>query len=101
MLGAEVDGAAQLLAPGGRGLAGAGVDHVDGQARKGPRRRLGRPDRGGRVVVAAEERQGLVLQRLKAQRQAADAGRGEAREPRGLGVGGVGLWVTSRSDAGV
>jgi hypothetical protein len=91
VFGAESHSAAQLLGPCLRRLAGPRVDQVDGEAREGARGGLDGADRGGCVMVAAEERQRCIVQRLQPQRQAVDAGVGEGGEARRLRVGGIGF----------
>src|SRR5690606_3898778 len=85
------DGVGQFGGPGGGGLAGAGVDQVDRQPVEGARGQVDGAARLGGGMVAAQEGQGGVIERLNPQRQAVDAGVGQGRETAGLGVGGVGL----------
>ena len=73
------------------GLAGEGVDQVERDPREGRDRGPDGAARGRGVVVAAEEGQARVVQRLHAQRQPADPGGGEGGEASGLRVGGVRL----------
>ena len=91
MLEAHVEGFGQLGAPAGDGLVGAGVDQVDGQAREG----AGGDGDGAaglvRRMVAAEEGQGRIVQRLHPHGQAVDPALGQCGEAGGLGVSGIGL----------
>jgi hypothetical protein len=91
MLGPQVDRSAELIGPGSGRLARQSVDHVDGEPGKGLRRRLGRAHGGRRIVVAPQEPQRRIVQRLQAQRQAVHAGPGEGGETGRFGVGGIGL----------
>ncbi len=91
MFGPERDGLGEFGRPGLGGLAGKGVDQVQGQAWKRLRRQLRSPPRLGGVMVAAQEPERRVVQGLEAQGQPVHPGVGEAREPAGLGVGGIGL----------
>ena len=88
---AEIEGLGQLGGPARDGLVGAGVDQVDGKAREG----AGGDGDGAaglvRRMVAAEEGEGRVVQRLHPHGQAVDAGVGQGGEAGGLGVGGIGL----------
>jgi len=92
MFGPQIDRRRQLFAPGGEGLARQGVDQVHRQAAgKVLGGQLGGAAGLGGVMVAAEEFQRLVVERLQAQRQATHSGLAEGGEAAGLGVRGVGL----------
>jgi hypothetical protein len=91
VFGPEADGGLELLGPAGLGLAGAGVDQVQRQAgEEAGGQPRGAHGFGGRVI-AAEELQRPVVERLDAEGQTIDARLGEGLEALGLGVGGIGL----------
>ncbi len=91
VLGPEVERRLQLLGPAGFGLAWAGVDQVERQAREGAGGQARGAYRFRRRVVAAQETEGAVVERLDAQGQPVHARCGEGLETRGFGVGRVGL----------
>ena len=78
VLGPEVHGLSQLGGPGGRRLAGQGVDQVEGEPGKGGAGAGGGAAAGGGVVVAAEEISG------RCRRETGGPARGDPL-PRGRG----------------
>ncbi len=91
VLGPEGRGGLQLRRPGPGRLARPGVDQIQRQAREGGAGDGGGADPLSCGVVAAEEGQGLVVDRLQAQRQPVHTGVGEGGEAAGLRVGRIGL----------
>ncbi|MNX60156.1 hypothetical protein D3C86_910560 [compost metagenome] len=87
----EVQRRGQFRGPVDHRLPRPGVDQVDRQAREGLARRLDRPPGLRRRMVAAEEGQRSVVERLHPHRQAVDPGGGQSGVAARLGVGGVGL----------
>ena len=91
MLASEREGLVELAPPSVDALAGAGVDQVEREPGKSGGGLLDRGDRLGAVVRPAEKAQGRRIERLHAERQPVDPGRGKRAEAAGLGRIRVGL----------
>src|SRR5690606_6875321 len=74
VVGRMPDRLPQLARPGFDGLAGAGVDQVEGKPREGFARQPDRVQSLLDIMQSAEELEVGVVQRLYAQRNAVDAG---------------------------
>ena len=81
----------ELVPPGAPVLAGPGVDQVAGDPGKALAGQRQGGQRLGRVVAPPQEAQGVVVERLDAEREAVDPGPPEAVESGRLGRGRVGL----------
>ena len=81
----------ELGRPGLDGLAGAGVDQIERETREQPCGEVDRRERLGRRVLAPEEPERPVIERLDAERDPVDPGRPEAGETTRFDRGRVGL----------
>ena len=91
MLGPEGEGARQLRLPRLGTLTGARVDQIEGDAPEQALRALDRCHRLGSAMLAPEEGERLVMQRLHAKRDAVDPGGAEIRKLARLVRGGIGF----------
>src|SRR5271170_206942 len=91
MVAGERQRLVELAAPGRRRLAWARIDQVEREARELALRQRDRGARLARVVLAAEEFERAVVERLDAERQPIDAGGGELAEARRLDRGRIGF----------
>ena len=84
-------GAVELGFPGGAGLAGARIDQIEREAFEQARGQIDRGQRLGGGVLAPEQAQRGVIERLNAERDPVHARRAHRPEPVRLARGGVGL----------
>ncbi|MCY1173650.1 hypothetical protein D9M73_138170 [compost metagenome] len=91
MLGAEGERAGEFGFPGGQRLAGAGVDKVEADARKGGLRGVERGEALGHIMRAAEKGERAIVKRLQPERHAVDPGARNIGKARRLDRGGIRL----------
>ena len=91
VVGGERQRLAEFRRPALRGLAGTGIDQVEGETGEGRARRLDRLPRGRDVVQAPEGAEVVVVERLDAERDAVDPGGAVAAEALRLDARGIGL----------
>ena len=91
MIGRLGEGAGHLRTPRRSGLAGPGIDQVEGKVPNVPPGQLNRPQRLGGAVLAAEKGERFIIECLHADRHSIDPGGGKSIEVFGLARGGVGF----------